>query len=182
VIPTAPLRLRDRLADLILGALHDPARRRTLGRLAADDAALAAWLGGEDREYAVLARRRVRAAADALADRPVEDAERDLGALPAAAADLFDGGLGFEVHELLESRWREETGSRREALQGLIQIAVGYQHRANGNLAGARALLADGMARIAGRTLDGVALDAFADAVRASLASGGPAPPFPRRR
>ncbi len=86
-----------------------------------------------------------------------------------AAAALFDAHLYFEVHELLEPSWRDARGNDREALQGLIQVAVGYQHLANGNFAGARALLDEGRGRLRGRNLDGLDLDAFGQAVARSL-------------
>ena len=109
----------------------------------------------------------------------------DLGGALEAAATLFDAGLGFEVHELLEPPWQAATGGAREALQGLIQIAVGWQHLADGNVEGARSLLADGSARLHGQRLGGVELDAFgrAAAVAADALARGerPAPPpFPR--
>jgi len=86
-----------------------------------------------------------------------------------AAATLFDAHLYFEVHELLEPAWRAAHGSDRDALQGLIQVAVGYQHLANANLAGARALLREGRDRLRGRTLDGIELEPFAGTVERSL-------------
>ena len=106
----------------------------------------------------------------------------DTRAALAAAARLFDAGLFFEVHEVLEPHWLSAGPDAREALQGLIQIAVGWQHLANGNLAGARALLADGAARLHGQRLGGVDLEAFA---RAALAAAARVPdvtppPFPR--
>jgi uncharacterized protein len=81
-----------------------------------------------------------------------------------AAARLFDAGLFFEVHEVLEPHWMVARDLERDALQGLIQIAVGWQHLANGNLPGARSLLADGAARLHGRRLLGVDFDRFAQA------------------
>ena len=65
-----------------------------------------------------------------------------------AAGLLFDAGLHFEVHEVLEPHWAAAQGDARETLQGLIQIAVGYQHLANGNHAGARSLLVEGSGRL----------------------------------
>lgn len=61
-----------------------------------------------------------------------------------AASVLFDAKLFFEVHELLESEWREAVGDLKTFLQGLIQVAVGCHHHAHGNLRGARTLLAEG--------------------------------------
>ncbi|HEX3175327.1 MAG TPA: DUF309 domain-containing protein [Methylomirabilota bacterium] len=100
----------------------------------------------------------------------------------AAAALLFDAGLYFEVHELLEPHWAAASGDTRAALQGLIQIAVGWQHRANGNAVGARALLADGAARLHRGRVAGVDLDDFARATLDAAAREADAQPpaFPR--
>ena len=84
-------------------------------------------------------RERARRAHQALIHCPPLRAEPSLDETLAAAATLFDAGLHFEVHELLEPYWARGEGAERQALQGLIQIAVGYQHLANGNLGGARA-------------------------------------------
>jgi len=123
-------------------------------------------------------------AAAALAGRPLAPVEGSLAAMLDAAATLFDAELYFEVHELLEPAWQDATGERREALQGLIQIAVGYQHLANGNLEGGRALLVEGAERLARGRLAGVALEPFARSVRAAVAAPGLAaaavPRFPR--
>ena len=93
---------------------------------------------------------------------------------------------------MLEPRWMRSEGPARQALQGLIQAAVGYHHLANGNLEGARALLHDGAAKLLGQRLAGRDLDAFARAVAGhsrELAGGGAetarrfdwtrVPPFP---
>ncbi len=42
---------------------------------------------------------------------------------------LWNRGLFFEVHELLESHWHGARGVRREVLQTLIQAAAVYVHR-----------------------------------------------------
>ena len=52
------------------------------------------------------------------------------------------------------------------ALQGLIQIAVGFEHLVNGNRRGARALLRDGSAKAAAHWLEGLDLGPFSLAVR----------------
>src|SRR5262249_59431356 len=103
---------------------------------------------------------RAMSAAAGIDELPAVRLDSRADALDAAAA-LFDAPLYFEVHELLEPFWRDAGGGEREALQGLIQIAVGYQHLANGNLAGARALLDEGCRRLEGRYLEGMDLDAF---------------------
>jgi hypothetical protein len=180
VIPTLPLAARDRLAALVLAAVGDAGVRASLGTLA-DEHAAAEWLGASAAGHAALASRRAAAAATALAALPAAPV-RSLPEALAVAAALVDAGLGFEAHEVLEPYWAREEGEPRETLQGLIQIAVGYQHAANGNLAGARMLLAEGAARVAPRRLSGLPLDGFAQAVRASLKD--PAAPgrprFPR--
>jgi predicted metal-dependent hydrolase len=88
----------------------------------------------------------------------------------AVAARLFDAQLYFEVHELLEPFWLRAEGDERTALQGIIQVAVGLHHLSNANVSGARALLADGAAKLAGRELAGVRFDGFARAVAGCLA------------
>ena len=65
------------------------------------------------------------------------------------AAALWNEGLFFEVHEVLEAVWQRESGDRRQALQGVIQIAVAWHHLAHGNPRGARTLLREGRARLA---------------------------------
>jgi uncharacterized protein len=170
VIPTAPLRARNRLAELILRSLSDRTARAELSALARVGSPPAGWLS-EDAEHdhgeALLAR--ARRASEALAEVPVLHAGASVDEILGAAAVLFDGGLFFEVHEVLEPFWQGASGQTRQALQGLIQVAVGYQHLANGNVAGARALLVDGTSRLAsGRVLN---LDArgFLDGVRESI-------------
>jgi hypothetical protein len=187
VIPTAPLALRNRLAETVLEAVHDAAARERLRALAAGDLARLGepWTSAEAGAGGERVRARAAAALRALDGVPVAAAPPASRAEAlAVAARLFDAGLHFEVHEVLEPWWARASGEEREALQGLVQIAVGYQHLANGNLAGARALLAEGAARAHGRTLDGRALEPLARAASADAARL-PAPPpaapaFPR--
>jgi uncharacterized protein len=179
-LPTLPLALRNRLSELIIRSLSDPDARRTLVALAAHcqtappkDWLASAGSGEVDtvRERAEVDTfcQRVRRAADAITTCPLIGVASDPRAALHGAAVLFDTGLYFEVHELLEPLWMAGRGSDREALQGLIQIAVGYQHLANENLKGARALLDEGCAKIQARRLYGVDLDPFARGVRATL-------------
>jgi Domain of unknown function (DUF309) len=160
VIPTAPLRVRNHLAEVILTALEMPEARRELLALGEVDAPPPDWLSPGDLDCRPLVRQRAQSAAAALAGRPAARLDSRADVLDAAAT-LFDAHLYFEVHELLEPFWRDAQGGEREALQGLIQIAVGYQHLANGNLAGARALLDEGRRRLEGGALEGMDLDAF---------------------
>jgi hypothetical protein len=170
VIPTAPLRVRNRLAELILASLADAGARDELAAIGRSDAGAPAWLVGDELPYRHLLRERANRACAALASRPPDMAVRSRADALDAAATLFDACLFFEVHELLEGFWRAARGDDREALQGLIQVAVGYQHLANGNFAGARALLEEGSGRLLARRLDGIELEPFAHAVRRSLA------------
>lgn len=184
-----PLPLRNRLAELILDALHDPAARDGLAALAAVGAdphaldgqpvperfpadlfergsgglAVRRGFAAHARELGARARRGWAVVHPrTLAAAPPTRAE----ALDAAGA-LFDAGLFFEVHELLEPHWFRATGPEREALQGLIQVAVGFQHLVNGNRRGGFALLHEGAAKVAAGRLGGLPLDDFAARVRA---------------
>lgn len=129
---------------------------------------------GAWKEHADELRDRAGRAWQALRTRPLDRADAPLAAELDAAALLFDAGLYFEVHELLEPYWMR-GGLERDALQGLIQIAVGFQHLANGNIAGARSLLGDGCGRIRGRRLVGRDLDEFEHATRRCRAQLGEA-------
>lgn len=188
---TLPLRLRNRLADLILDALHDGGARRGLEALAAvcgDPRALGAdepppafpaelfdrrpdgWhLKSGFRQHTGDLGERATRAARALAARPLSPTDPPLDITLGQAAALFEAGLYFEVHEMLEPYWMRSDGADRQSLQGLIQAAVGYQHLANGNVAGARALLAEGRARLIERSLDGLDLGVFTTGVARSL-------------
>lgn len=171
-----PLGLRNRLAAVILAAVHDGVAREVLGRLAGDAGVGASWLEPAEFVHADVVRERAQRALDALGGRPLDQARSLADGLEVAAL-LFDAGLYFETHEVLEPWWREAAGAVREALQGLIQVAVGYEHRDNGNLAGARALLAEGSLRLHGTTLGGLDLSALAQAAAedAERAAVGPA-------
>jgi hypothetical protein len=183
VIRTLPLAPRNRLANTILLALSDGEARKALTVLA-DDRDVSGWLETTDATYGSAVVERARAAAHALAGLPLLPREMPRETALAVAATLFDAGLGFEVHEFLETYWRDAGGLEREALQGLVQVAVGYQHWANGNRSGARTLLTEGAARLAIGRLDGLPITAFATAVRASLTAARgddiTPPPFPR--
>lgn len=51
---------------------------------------------------------------------------------------LWDHGLFFEVHELLEEHWLAHCGPGKEILQAFIRAAGVYVHLEQGNLVGAR--------------------------------------------
>jgi len=91
---------------------------------------------------------------------------------------LFNAGLWFEAHEVLEDAWRAEPGEVRHLYQGLLQVGVGLLHASRGNLTGALNLLDRGMARLrpfAPRCL-GLEVDALlrdAAEARSALAAPG---------
>jgi hypothetical protein len=189
---TLPLPVRNRLTELILDSLHDREARRGLHAVVTLCADPGAWTRladlpprapadlFEERDGGLRVRAEWTAWTAELAERcqracrVVDHRALDRPGAPLAtaldaAAALFDAGLYYEVHELLEPHWMRAAGDGRETLQGLIQIAVGFQHLANGNPVGARALLRDGAARTAGRRLCGLHLDALARGAIACL-------------
>ena len=187
-----PLLLRNRLAELILDALRTSEARQALvlvWRFCADplpsvpagslptgyslefferrgDALI---LKGDYGRFRDEMCERVSRAWKLLSHRPFSDPDPSLDAALDAAADLFDAGLYFEVHELLEPYWMRAGGGEREILQGLIQVATGFHHLANGNLKGARSLLDEGSAKLLGQRLEGRAVGPFALTVRERL-------------
>jgi hypothetical protein len=163
-----PLPLRNALAELTIAGLDDAGAGAALAWLAAPSAApveaAAARLAAVhliDAGDATLlpvhapygdavaahARRALRAA-DAYRPLRRPAAPRAETAVRQASA-LWDEHLFFEVHEVLEAVWKTAAGDLRQALQGLIQIAVAFHHHAHGNLRGAKSLLAEGRARLA---------------------------------
>jgi len=120
-------------------------------------------------------------------DAPPGDA---VGRAIVHAAALWNERLFFEVHEVLEAVWQRESGDRRQALQGVIQIAVAWHHLAHGNPRGARTLLREGRARLATSPpgtlplLDCEALVADTEPAASALAgsaAAGPLDPPPLR-
>lgn len=63
--------------------------------------------------------------------------------------ELFNRGLYFEAHEIIEEVWRPlPAGGDRVFLQGLIQVAVAMAHQRRGRVASARTLLARARAKL----------------------------------
>ena len=166
-----PLPIRNRLKDLILTAFDDPGERELVAALegfwrgdssdrllsfdffqrAAEGVRLAPWA----RPYHALICERARAYGETLGR--FERLPADEAADPMIRAGLlFNARCYFEAHEILEPPWIRAEGAGRQALQGLIQVAVGFQHLANGNVAGATALLQEGCDRL---RANGFALD-----------------------
>jgi hypothetical protein len=187
MIATAPLAVRNRFAETVLAARHDAAARASivdLVRRCAEGDVGDEWLAASARAHEEALCARARAAVAALADRPLGARDGSLAEALADARRLFGAHLYFEVHEVLEPHWVRARGEARQALQGLIQIAVGYQHLANGNVTGARALLEEGAARLHGGAVAEAPLEAFARAVARAAAAlpqvdWARVPPFP---
>ncbi len=202
--PGFPLPLRNALATLCCDALDADDARAALAwlverasppppeaaaRLAAVhlvDAGGAALLGVHaawDDAIRAHAARGLRAAASHRA-RGLEPDDAVVRALVESVA-LWSERLFFEVHEVLEAVWQRETGDRRQALQGLIQVAVAYHHLAHGNPRGARTLLREGRARLAAAPAGALApvdrdrLLAETAAAEAALATSGAPPMMP---
>lgn len=199
-----PLPLRNRLAELVLESFDSGEARATLIALArpsgpdgspvdaadADRLLALGWF-----EHGVPGRVRLRGAYRAHGPTLAERASRAVSAVRAwrdrgtgsmarlldRAAALANDGLFFEVHELLEPVWFRATEPVRTALQGLIQIAVGFHHLENGNRDGARSLLVLGVAKLdeAGAALP-LDTSAWLEQLRATLTAlaigGSPAP------
>jgi predicted metal-dependent hydrolase len=62
---------------------------------------------------------------------------------------LFNKREFFHCHEVLEEAWTPERGPRREFLQALIHVAVGFYHCQRGNSAGACGQLRKGLRKLA---------------------------------
>ena len=86
-------------------------------------------------------------ALETLSQREIRSAGEVERAMQQAAA-LFNEGLFFEVHEVLEAVWLKQEEQVRLLLQGLIQIAVGFHHLENKNLGGAVSLLREGLDKV----------------------------------
>ncbi len=127
--------------------------------------------GGDLREELPAALSRIEAycrALEALSRCPIR-ATGELERAIKEGACLFNEGLFFEVHEILEVVWMKQQGQTRLLLQGLIQIAVGFHHLENGNLSGALGLLKDGLEKVRGHrpARFGLELDQFLDQAEA---------------
>ena len=177
--PAFPLPLRDALAELALAAVDDPqavdalawlahpagdpgaaasAALRTVHLVDGDPPALLAVHAHHAERISEHAARAVRAM------RGLDRVSLGRGTARACrvAAVLWNERLFFEVHEVLEKVWIGASGDERQALQGVIQIAVAFHHLAHGNRRGARTHVAEGRARQAGvapATLPAIDLD-----------------------
>ncbi|MFN8543827.1 MAG: DUF309 domain-containing protein [Candidatus Binatia bacterium] len=160
-----PLPLRNALAALAVAALDDPAAARALAWLAdrasvpPPDAAArlaavhlvdlgALTLLAVHTPHAEAAAAHARCALAAVAAYRAPAGSDPVRRAVHQAAALWNARLFFEVHEVLEAVWKDAKGDVRQALQGLIQIGVAFYQLANGNLLGARTLMAEGRAHL----------------------------------
>ena len=134
VIPTLPLRLRNRLAETILAALHDRGARRELAALARRAAAPSAGSGptrplGGPRSPSERGRASVRARGSRRCSHRTPTCARRCRPRPS----LFDAGLYFEVHEVLEPHWvmaeRRDTRGATGTDPGRGRLAAPRQRR-----------------------------------------------------
>lgn len=75
---------------------------------------------------------------------------------------LFNAGHFFDAHEVLEDVWRAAPDAEKKYLQGLVQVAVGLHHYTQGNLVGARSVLARAHRNLRGAPADFAGLDVAA--------------------
>lgn len=61
---------------------------------------------------------------------------------------LFNAGLYFECHELLEGVWRATPGPERAFYHGVVQVAAAFYHYEKRNFHGARTLLTKGLQKL----------------------------------
>lgn len=100
--------------------------------------------------------------------------KKRLEVLPQAVV-LWDLGLFFEMHELLETEWKEATGERRRALQGLIRAAGMKIHAASNREKAAAGMGVKARADLLkyGRLLKGFNLAPVLAEIEQTLASTG---------
>jgi len=61
---------------------------------------------------------------------------------------LFNAGLYFECHEILEGVWKATTGPDKDFYHGIVQVAAACYHHEKHNRHGARTLLTKGMQKL----------------------------------
>lgn len=113
-------------------------------------------------------------------DAPLHDDEQLLQGIT-----LFNNGEFFRCHELLEEAWKSERGPRRQFLQAVIHVAVGFYHCERGNAVGAVRQLRKGIEKLAAHTpscegIDTGQLYRDALAVTEAIEAGIQLPAYPR--
>jgi len=86
-------------------------------------------------------------------DSPTDpQATQQLYAALNAGLELFRRGRYFDAHEAWEWVWRRQTGRRRTAAQGLIQLAASLHKRQRGQLDAFERLLGKAIEKLSGST------------------------------
>ncbi|MCM2424566.1 DUF309 domain-containing protein [Streptomyces sp. RKAG337] len=117
-------------------------------------------------------------------ERQPEGVPRSPGQSLAEAQRLFDAGLPFHAHGVLEDAWKAADEPQRALWRALAQLAVGLTHALRGNASGAATLLrrgADGIAPYRDAAPYGIDIAGLAGwarelADRPGAAQGAPAP------
>jgi len=147
------------------GRIFDPFNDRA-ARLVRNELSAALLEGLDSLDYSLLERRARQLEARypaTLYRQYTEERLRRYGAVFAAVAGtpqigndifrlvarLWEQGLFFEVHDVLERQWNKAKGARRKALQGLIQAAGCFLLLEAGNVAGAGKLADKAVANLA---------------------------------
>lgn len=102
-----------------------------------------------------------------------EPSGEEIGKTVEIAKLLFDKGLYFEVHEILEEVWMGEFGRERDFLQALIQIGVAYYHLENFNTRGFELLLKNALELLEGYSgnLYGIEVERLREEIKEALKS-----------
>jgi uncharacterized protein len=98
---------------------------------------------------------------------------------------LFNDGEFFACHEVLEETWTHTRGPRRQFLQAVIHVAVGFYHCQRGNPAGASGQLRKALGKLISylpsyECIDTTRLYADALAVATRIDAGLPVSEYPR--
>ena len=72
---------------------------------------------------------------------------------------LFNSCEWYKSHDVFEEIWHETNSSGRQALQGILQIAVAQVHLENGNKNGATILYGEALGRLKNYKSDDIGLD-----------------------
>ena len=81
-------------------------------------------------------------------EHPPGDGDWESNPQLAEAIALFNRGEWYACHDLIEDLWHQCQGPDRQALQGLLQIAVAHLHLERSNLRGATVLMGEGLGRL----------------------------------
>ena len=72
---------------------------------------------------------------------------------------LFNSCQWYKSHDVFEEIWHETGGPERQALQGILQVAVAQVHLENSNINGATILYGEALGRLKRFQLSNLGLD-----------------------